>query len=70
MKLTESQRAVLLWAARGKTVDDTAAILGRSPQMIKYYRRRAAQALDALTVTHAVVKAIAAGQIAHTKMEF
>lgn len=61
--LTDRERDVLSWAARGKTVSDTADILMISEQTVETHVRHAMQRLAASNKTHAVAKAIFLGLI-------
>lgn len=61
--LTDRERDVLSWAARGKTVSDTADILVISEQTVETHVRNAMQRLGASNKTHAVAKAIYLGLI-------
>jgi LuxR family transcriptional regulator, quorum-sensing system regulator BjaR1 len=56
--LTDRERDVLAWAARGKTVADTAEILTISEETVETHMRNAMRKLDANNKTHAVAKAI------------
>lgn len=56
--LTDRERDVLSWAARGKTVAETAEILGISAQTVKKQVKSACERLEAGSKTHAVAKAI------------
>jgi DNA-binding CsgD family transcriptional regulator len=57
--LTDRERDVLAWAARGKTRQDTAEILRLSEDTIKTHLMGALAKLDANNKTQAVAKAIA-----------
>lgn len=61
--LTDRERDVLSWAARGKTAVDTADILQLSEETIKTHIRNALGKLDATNKTHGVAKAIFLGLI-------
>lgn len=61
--LTDRERDVLSWAARGKTISDTAEILKISEQTADGYMRNALVKLDATNKTHAVAKSIHLGLI-------
>ncbi len=61
--LTDRERDVLSWAARGKTVGETADILCISEQTAESYMRGAVGKLDAANKTHAVAKGIYLGLI-------
>ena len=54
---------MLAWAARGKTVADTAQILGISPETVEGFVKQALRKLDAVNKTHGVAKSIALGLI-------
>jgi LuxR family transcriptional regulator, quorum-sensing system regulator BjaR1 len=56
--LTDRERDMLAWAARGKTVADTADILKISDETVETHIRNAMRKLDATNKTHAVAKAI------------
>jgi DNA-binding CsgD family transcriptional regulator len=61
--LTDRERDVLAWAGRGKSVLDTAEILGLSEDTVKTHIRNALKKLDANNKTHGVTKAIYLGLI-------
>jgi len=61
--LTDRERDMLAWAARGKTVSDTAEILKISDETVETHIRNAMRKLDATNKTHAVAKAIYLGLI-------
>lgn len=61
--LTDRERDVLAWAARGKTTSVTAEILGISPKTVDVYAASAIEKLGAGNRTHAVAKAIKLGLI-------
>jgi LuxR family quorum sensing-dependent transcriptional regulator len=61
--LTDRERDVLSWAARGKTASETADILHISEQTAEGYIRNALSKLNATNKTHAVAKAIYLGVI-------
>ena len=56
--LTDREREVLGWAARGKTVQDTADILSISTDTVETHIRSCMRKLDANNKTHAVARAI------------
>lgn len=56
--LTDRERDVLSWAARGKTVSETAEILGIYHQTVQEHVRSACRRLSAGNKTQAVAKAI------------
>ena len=57
------EKEVMAWAARGKTVADTAQILGISPETVEGFIKQALRKLDATNKTHGVAKSIALGLI-------
>jgi DNA-binding CsgD family transcriptional regulator len=61
--LTDRERDTLSWAARGKTVSETADILGISEDTVETHIRNAMRKLGATNKTHAAVKAIYLGLI-------
>lgn len=61
--LTDRERDVLMWAARGKTIEETAIILSVADDTVKFHMRRAAQKLNAANKVHAVSLAIINGLI-------
>lgn len=61
--LTDRERDVLSWAARGKTASETAEILKLSELTIDTYIRGALAKLNATNKTHAVAKGISLGLI-------
>ena len=61
--LTDRERSALGWAARGKTVDETAVILAISGDTVQFHLKNAVRKLDAMNKTQAVVKAIKLGLI-------
>lgn len=58
LRLTEREKDVLVWAGRGKTVQETAAILEISYNTVETHIRHAIGKLEAATKTHAVVKGV------------
>ena len=63
VQLTAREREVMAWAARGKTVADTAQILGISPETVEGFIKQALRKLGASNKTHGVAKSIALGII-------
>jgi DNA-binding CsgD family transcriptional regulator len=61
--LTDRERDVLAWAARGKSALDTAEILTLSEETVTTHIRNAMKKLGANNKTHAVAKAIYRGLI-------
>lgn len=56
--LTRREKQCLYWASRGKTVQETALILGISYNTVRAYIESARRALDCYTIAQAVTKAI------------
>ena len=63
VNLTDRERDVLSWAARGKTAEDTADILMIGHETVQTHLENARRKLNALNKTHAVVTAIHLGLI-------
>lgn len=61
--LTPREREIMSWAARGKTVQDTADILHISSETVEWHFKGVLKKLDATNKTHAVAKCIAWGLI-------
>jgi DNA-binding CsgD family transcriptional regulator len=61
--LTDRERDVLTWAARGKTLGETAMILSISIQTVDFYTRNALKKLGAHNKTHGAVIAARLGLI-------
>ena len=61
--LTNRERDVMSWAARGKTLQDTADILKLSTETVETHIKNALRKLDATNKTHGVAKCIALGLI-------
>lgn len=61
--LSPRELECLNWAARGKTDDDIALILGRSRETVHFHLNNALRKLNACTRTHAVAIACALGLI-------
>ncbi|MGD0418901.1 MAG: LuxR C-terminal-related transcriptional regulator [Xanthobacteraceae bacterium] len=61
--LTDRERDVMSWAARGKTIIDTAEILRISEETAETHIRNALRKLNAANKTHGVAKSIALGLI-------
>lgn len=61
--LTDRERDVMSWAARGKTASETAEILKLSDLTVDTYVRGALSKLNATNKTHAVAKCISLGLI-------
>ncbi|MBB5046873.1 LuxR family quorum sensing-dependent transcriptional regulator [Rhodopseudomonas rhenobacensis] len=63
LHLTLREREVMSWAARGKTVADTAEILGLSAETVDGFIKQALRKLNASNKTHGVAKGIALGVV-------
>ncbi len=61
-QLTARQREVLEWVADGKTIQDTATIMGLNPATIEKHLRLAREALDVDTTAQAILKAASQNQ--------
>ena len=61
--LSPREREVLLWTARGKSVDEIAIILDSTYSTVRQHRDNARGKLDAVNTAQSVVKAIAAGEL-------
>ena len=61
--LTDREREILAWAARGKTTSTTADILKISEETVETHVRNGIRKLNAANKTHAVAKAIYLGLI-------
>ena len=62
-RLSPRESECLKWAARGKTIRDTAEILSLSDRVVRDYLDSARSKLDCLTKTQAVVRALLLGMI-------
>lgn len=60
--LTGRQREVLEWVADGKTIQDTATIMGLNPATVEKHLRLAREALNVDTTAQAVLKASSQNQ--------
>lgn len=58
VELTVRERECLLWASRGKTVEDTATIMEISSNTVKAHIKHGVEKLGATNKTHAVVRAL------------
>jgi len=63
LKLTDRERDALSWAARGKTTQDTADIIGISNETVIAHMKSAMSKIGAGNKTHAVAKALQMGLI-------
>lgn len=61
--LTRRQREVLEWVGDGKTIQDTAMLMGLTPATVEKHLRLARQALAVETTAQAVLKAAFANQM-------
>lgn len=61
--LTDRERTALEWAARGKTMAETAVIMSIGEETVETHCRNAMRKLDAVNKTQAVVRAITSGLI-------
>lgn len=59
--LSQRERECLAWAARGKTMDESAAILHLKPRTVLFHIENARRKLEATTCTQAVAIAIKRG---------
>ncbi len=60
--LTARQREVLEWVADGKTIQDTAVIMGLNPATVEKHLRLARECLDVDTTAQAILKASSQNQ--------
>ncbi len=63
VQLTARERQCLLWAAEGKTADETAEILAISESTVRFHLNNAARKLNVHTRRHAIARAICLGLI-------
>lgn len=63
LNLTPREIQVLQHAANGKTVGETAFLMGLAPGTVKNQRQAAMRRLKAVCMTHAVAIAMRAGKI-------
>jgi len=61
--ITARERESLLWAARGKTADESAMIMSISSRTVSNHLSSARSKLNAETTCHAVAKSIKSGLI-------
>lgn len=59
VSLSETERQVLTWSARGKTKKEIAIVLGTSPHTVDYHQRKLLKKLEVSSVAAAVARAIA-----------
>jgi DNA-binding CsgD family transcriptional regulator len=62
-ELSEREKEVLTWIARGKTAWEVATILHLSRRTVEWYINQARIRLNAATITQAVAEAMKSGQI-------
>ena len=58
VSLSEAERQVLTWSARGKTKKEIAIVLGTSPHTVDYHQRKLLKKLEVSSVAAAVARAI------------
>lgn len=63
IRLTDREREVLQWSARGKTRWEISAIMGISENTVLYHLKNAFKKLECNNITAAVLKALYAGYI-------
>jgi LuxR family transcriptional activator of conjugal transfer of Ti plasmids len=59
--LTQRERQCLAWAARGKTVADTAILVGIAPRTVVFHVEKARQKLNASSIAQCVAEAMRRG---------
>lgn len=59
--LSQRELECLAWSARGKTMEDTAAIIGVKPRTVLFHLENARRRLNATTLAHAVALAVRTG---------
>jgi LuxR family transcriptional regulator, activator of conjugal transfer of Ti plasmids len=59
--LTQRERQCLAWAARGKTVADTAILVGIAPRTVVFHLEKARQKLNASSIAQCVAEAMRRG---------
>ena len=59
--LTQRERQCLAWVARGKTVADTAILIGIAPRTVVFHLEKARQKLDASSIAQCVAEAMRRG---------
>jgi DNA-binding CsgD family transcriptional regulator len=63
VELTQREKQCLLWAAEGKTSDETADILHISESTVRFHLNNAARKLNVHNRRHAIARAICLGLI-------
>ena len=61
--LTPRERELLQWSAQGKSTDDVSCILGVTTNTVESHQRNIRDKLDAINVSHAIVKALRRNEI-------
>ena len=61
--LSEREKEVLAWTAKGKTAAETAAILGISSRTVEWHAKKTRQKINAVNITQTIALAIKAGLI-------
>jgi LuxR family transcriptional activator of conjugal transfer of Ti plasmids len=61
--LTQRERQCVAWAARGKTVADTAILVGIAPRTVVFHLENARQKLGASSIAQCVAEAMRRGQL-------
>jgi LuxR family transcriptional activator of conjugal transfer of Ti plasmids len=56
--LSQRERQCIAWAARGKTISDTAVLLGISPRTVTFHVENARRKLDATSIAQCVAEAL------------
>ena len=59
--LTQRERQCVAWAARGKTVADTAVLVGIAARTVVFHLEKARQKLNASSIAHCVAEAMQRG---------
>ena len=61
--LTQREGQCLAWAARGKTVADTAILVGIAPRTVVFHLEKARQKFNASSIAQCVAEATRRGQL-------
>lgn len=59
--LSQRERQCLAWAARGKTIAETAVLIGTTPRTVAFHLENARRKLDAASIAHCVAQAMRQG---------
>lgn len=59
--VSQRERQCLAWAARGKTLAETAVLMGITPRTVEFHLENARRKLGAVTIAHAVAQAVRRG---------